>query len=183
MGPPARLFLPSHRIGWGGAAGLLVAAWLLPFLVHLMPWAGPRPAGVSLLPAFWTAFVAVNFCDLGLAFLVALAMPAVSLCVTGLPAAQWLGSMSVELVGYVLAASWLVRRWPRFWLSAPLAYLPAKLLAIAVGLAVPALRDGRSPWAHLVDAVSNGFPGLMVLLLINLALVRLDDDATDWDGD
>jgi len=178
-----RSYSPVHRIGWSGSVGLAVGAWLVPFLVHLMPWPGARPAGVYLLPAFWTAFVAAYYCDLTVALLVALVMPAANLCVTGLPAPEWLGSMSFELVGFALAARWLVRRWPRFWLAAPLAYVAARLLSLGLSVVLPGASDGRTPLAHLMDSIANGGPGLVVLLVINLALVRLENGAADWDGD
>jgi hypothetical protein len=181
MVPRARWDSPLARVRWGETLALIAAAWLVPFLVHLVPWQGPRPVGVYLLPAFWTAFVAVYFNNLAIGLLVALVMPAVNLFLTGLPALEWLGPMSVELAAYVFVAAWLVRRWPRFWLAAPLAYLPAKALTIAIGIVVPALHDARNPLVHLVDSLSNGVAGLAVLLFINLALVRLAQRDLDWD--
>jgi len=55
-----RMFFPRIA-GWRETAVLAVVAWLVPFLVHLIPWAGARPLGVYMLPVFWTTFVAVYF--------------------------------------------------------------------------------------------------------------------------
>jgi hypothetical protein len=161
----------------------MLAAVVVPFLVHLLPWPWPKPAGVYLLPVFWTAFVAVYFNNLGSGLLVALSMPAVNLVVTGLPALDWLGPMSLELVGYVLAATWMVKRWPGTWLAAPLAYVPAKALVIAIQWVIPAMHDPRNPFFHLRDSLLNGLAGLGVLLVINLALVKIAPRDLDWDDD
>ncbi len=59
MQQTARRLFSLDRVTWRETAILMLVAWLVPFLVHLVPWAGPRPLGVYLLPAFWTAFVAV----------------------------------------------------------------------------------------------------------------------------
>jgi hypothetical protein len=171
------------RVRWRETLGLMLAAWLVPFLVHLAPSFGPRPVGVYLLPAFWTAFVAVYFNGVGVGLLVAMVTPVVSLLIAGLPALDWLGTMSIELTGFVFASAWMVKRWPRFWLAAPLAYIPAKALAIGVQWMVPALGESRNPFTHLLDSVSNGLAGLAVLLFINLVLVRLDPGDADWDGE
>jgi hypothetical protein len=161
----------------------MIAAILLPFLVHLLPWSGARPAGVYLIPVFWTAFVAVYFGSTFTALAVALAMPVANLIGTGLPALDWVGPMSLELVAYVMVASILVHHWPRFWLAAPVAYVPAKAIAIAIQWFSPIGHDGREPLNHLVNATVNGLAGLAILTLINLALVKLCSTSSDWDDE
>jgi hypothetical protein len=179
-----RLESPINRVRWSETLVLMAAAWLVPFVVHMVPWQGARPAGVYLLPVFWTAFVAVYFDGVAIGLLVALVTPAVNLLLSGLPAADVLGTMTIELVGYVFMSAWMVRRWPGFWLAAPLAYLPAKAVAIAVEWVVPALHDARNPLTHFKDSLANGVAGLGVLLFINLALVRLvPRNDVDWDGE
>jgi hypothetical protein len=159
----------------------MAAAILVPLLVHKLPWAWPKPAGAYLLPVFWTVFIAVYFTDVRIGLAVALAMPLVNLLVTGLPALDWLGPMGLELTGYVLVASWLVKRWPGMWLAAPLAYLPAKALVVALQWFIPAMHDPRNPIVHLRDSISNGLAGLAVLLVINLVLVKIAPRDLDWD--
>ncbi|MFI5337352.1 MAG: hypothetical protein ACHQ5A_11245, partial [Opitutales bacterium] len=139
------------------------------------------PLGVALLPGFWTAFVAVYFFGARIGLPVALVTPAVNLLTTGLPAWEQVGTMSLELTAYVLLVAVLVHRWPRFRLTAPLAYLPAKAATIAIVWALPFFHEARPPLLHLGQAVVNGAAGLGVLLLLNVALVRLAPRESDWD--
>lgn len=46
MSTNARTFFPARIAGWRATAVLVVTAWLVPVLVHLLPWAGARPLGV-----------------------------------------------------------------------------------------------------------------------------------------
>jgi hypothetical protein len=152
---------------------LLAASWLVPFLVHLIPWAGARPLGVYLLPAFWTVFIAVYLFGGWVGALVALVTPVASLIVTGLPGLERVGPMGLELLGFVLCAAWFLRRWPTFVLVAPLSYLPAKALVVLVQWLVPAWHDARNPVEHFLATLRDVWPGLVVLLVINLLLVWL----------
>lgn len=174
---------PVARIRWLETFGLIAAAIIVPFLIHLIPWSGPRPAGVYLLPVFWTAFVAVYFGSPLTALAVALAMPAASLVSTGLPALDWVAPMSLELMAYVLVCSVLFHFFPRFWLAAPVAYVPAKAIAIAIQWFTPIAHDGRDPFPHLLTSVQNGLAGLLVLALINFTLVKLCWAGSDWDDE
>src|SRR5262249_38205634 len=106
-----------------------------------------------------------------------------NLLVTGLPAAERVGSMSLEVVAFVAITAWLVRTWPKFALAAPLAYLPAKAIAIAVRWAVPAFEYHRNVVDHWTSSIVNGMAGLGVLLIVNVVVVRLAQADSDWDGD
>lgn len=179
----ARRLFSLERVSWRETLVLMAVAWLVPFLVHLIPWAGPRPLGVHLLPAFWTAFVAVYVYGFGTGALVALVVPFANFCTTGLPALERTGLMTVELVAFVGFAALLVNRWPALRLAAPLAWLPAKLLAIAVQWAFPVFDYTRNPVDHFVGSTSNSLAGLGVLLALNLALVQLLPKDRDWDAE
>jgi Na+-transporting NADH:ubiquinone oxidoreductase subunit NqrD len=161
----------------------MALSWAVPFVVHLIPWNGEQPLGVHLLPAFWAAFVAVYLFGFWAGLLVALVTPAVNLIATGLPVMERMGSMSLEMVAYVAIAASVVRLWPDFRLTAPLAFLPAKAIAIVVRWAVPAFAYHRDPVAHWVDSISSGLAGLGVLLILNVALVSVASSDSDWDGD
>jgi hypothetical protein len=172
----------ARRPKISAALVLLAAAWLVPFLVHLVPWHGERPLGVYLLPVFWTTLVAVQLYGVGFALAVGLVTPLVNLALTGLPAAARIGPMAVEVVGFVLVSGWLARKAPRFSLAAPLAYAAGKALAIGVQWTVPVFDYTRDPAAHLLASLQNGLAGLVILTLINLGLVwwarrRKDRDA------
>jgi hypothetical protein len=49
MSSTARRALFSKTVGWREGAVLVVVAWLVPFLVHLILWGGARPLGVYVL--------------------------------------------------------------------------------------------------------------------------------------
>jgi hypothetical protein len=177
-----RLFSLGHAT-WRETAVLMVVAWLVPFLVHLLPWDGPRPLGAHLLPAFWTAFVAVYLYGFRVGALVALVVPAVNLLTTGLPVPERVALMSLELVLFAGLAAWLVHRWPTLRFAAPLAWLPAMALTIGIRWAVPAFDYARAPLDHLATNAGHALAGLGVLLAINLALVQLLPKDRDWDAE
>ena len=179
----ARRLFSLERATWRETLVLMIVAWLVPFLVHLIPWSGPRPLGLHLLPAFWTAFVAVYAYGFGVGLLVALVVPAVNFCTTGLPALDRMGLMSLELVAFVGFAALLVHRWPALRLAAPLAWLPARALAIAVQWALPGFGYTRDPFEHWLGSLSGSLAGLGVLLALNLALVRLLPKDRDWEAE
>lgn len=154
------------------ATVLLAIAWLIPFLVHLAPWAGARPLGAYLLPIFWATFVAVYFYGAGAGLLTGLFAPAVNLALTGLPAWKSFGVAAIEVVIFVLFAAWMVRRTPRGWWWAPLGYLVARIGA-ALLLSASAVFGSLDTTAKFFEHVLvGGAAGLVVLALINGALVK-----------
>jgi hypothetical protein len=179
----ARSLFSLTRASWRETVVLMVVAWLVPFLVHLIPWSGVRPLGVHLLPAFWTAFVAVYLYGGGVGVLVALVVPAVNTLTTGLPVSDRVLAMSVELIAYVALVAVAVRRWPSFRLAAPLAWLPAYALSLVVQWIGPAFDDARNPVASFGGTLASVWPGLIVLLVINAALVHLLPKDADWDAE
>lgn len=168
-----RRYFSLTRASWRETAVLMAVAWLVPLLVHLVPWAGPRPIGVYLLPAFWTALVAVYLYGARVGVVVALVTPAVNFFATGLPVSPHLGLTSLELAAFALLAAGAVRRWPTAWFIAPLAYVPAKALSVTVAWLVPVFADTRPPLVHLLASTQNALAGLAVMLGVNLALVKL----------
>jgi len=164
---------PRRLLRWWETASLLGAAWAVPVLVHLVPWAGPRPLGVYLLPAFWTVFVALHGFGLRMGMIVAGVTPAANLLMTGLPDASRLGLTVAELLAYCLACAWLLRRWPRLWLSGAIGFGVAKAVSVTIEWAVPVFKDPRGPLAHWVDSCANGLAGLAVLVALNAALCLL----------
>lgn len=181
MSNPARTFLALPRAGWRETTALLALAWLLPVLVHLIPWAGHRPMGIYLLPVFWTTFVAVYFYGAACGLLVGLVTPGLNLLLTGLPAMKVFGLMSLEVAFFSLVAALLVIRWPNFRFAAPLAYLAAKAAAIMIEFVMPAFSVTENPLRHLARSTQNGLAGLAVLALVNLLLVAFYPKTDSWD--
>lgn len=168
---PERIFF--KRAGLRETVVLLAVAWLVPLVVHLLPWAGTRPLGAHLLPMFWTAFVAVYLHGLRVGLLVALFAPALNLALTGLPALRWLSVLSFELVVFALFVWWAVRRRPAFWFIAPVGYVVAKLASSGLQSLVALFGDLGSPGAFLLGSLGNALPGLAVLAIVNFALLKL----------
>ncbi|MBX3738881.1 MAG: hypothetical protein KF715_19465 [Candidatus Didemnitutus sp.] len=179
----ARSFFSLTRASWRETLVLMAVAWLVPVLVHLIPWSGPRPLGVHLLPAFWTAFLAVYLYGAGVGVLVALVVPVVNALTTGLPVSDRVLAMSVELAAYVAFAALAVRRWPSLRVTAPLAWLPAYALVLAVQWVVPSFGPQRNPLEHFAATLVQVWPGLVVLLVLNVALVHLLPKDADWEAE
>lgn len=142
----------------------------LPFLVHLLPPLGGTPMGAVLLPLFIAPFVALYLFHPAAALVAALVTPLLNRALTGQPSAEMAVLLTVELTVFSLAALLLKGRWPRSVVNAPVAYLVAKVVAAAVlGLTalIPAL-----PLGYLTSSVVNALPGLGLLLLINVLVVR-----------
>lgn len=181
MSISARSAFVLPRAGWRETTILLAVAGLVPLLVHLLPWAGPRPLGVYVLPVFWTTFLAVYFHGAVLGLLVGLVTPVINLLLTGLPAMKTTGTMSLEVGLFVLVAALLVSRWPGFRFNAPLAWVAGKALAIAVQFFVPAFGYTGNPLQHLPRSMQNGLAGLAVLAVINVLLVSFYPKADSWE--
>ncbi|HTL67856.1 MAG TPA: hypothetical protein VL200_09365 [Lacunisphaera sp.] len=179
MNKTARLILALPRATWRETTVLLVAAGLVPFLIHLLPWAGPRPLGVYLLPVFWMTFLAVYFHGALLGLAVGLVTPLLNLALTGLPMLNATGAMALEVVGFVVAAALLAGRWPRLWVAAPLAWLAGKAAAIAVLLLAEG--GGEPPVTHLLHSARNAWAGLVVLAAINVLLVVFCPKGDEWE--
>jgi hypothetical protein len=181
MSTAARRAFVFKTVRWREAAVLVVVAWLVPFLVHLVPWGGARPLGVYVLPVFWTTFLAVYFYGALPGLAIGLVAPLVNLALTGLPALRMAGNMGMEVAFFAGAAALLAGRWPAFWLAAPLAWVAAKALALTVQFLVPAFEYAGQPWQHLLRSTQNGLAGLGVLAVINVLLVVFYPKTDEWE--
>lgn len=151
---------------------LLAVAWFVPLAMHLAPWSGVRPLGAYVLPMFWTTLVAVYFHGARVGVVVGLFAPVINLLVSGLPALAFVATMSVELAVFAVAVAAGVRRWPRFVLMAPLAYVAGRLTSTAVLGVTGAFADFDAAAVFVTRALSGGVAGLVVLCAIHAALVR-----------
>lgn len=181
MQTTARRLFSLGQASWRETLVLMFVAWLVPFVVHLVPWDGARPLGAHLLPAFWTAFVAVYLYGFRVGLLIALVVPVANLLATGLPVPARAALLSLELVLFVGFAAWLLHRWPALRFAAVLAW-PA---AMAVTVLVRWLWS--EPSRPVLDSVAanmaGGLAGLSVLAALNLALVQLLPKDRAWDAD
>ncbi len=168
------LNLTAQRSNWkiqAPAALLTVAAAIaLPVLVHLLPAAAGAPWGARLLPAFLAPLVAAYLFHPAVALVAAAVAPLLNHWLTGMPAQPMVAGLTLELVlfsGLVLA---MRSRWPRFWAAAPLAYITAHALALALIPASPA------PYLTVLTAtLTTALPGILLLTAANWLLVRGTD--------
>ena len=79
---------------------LLAASILLQFLIHIIPSTG-TPIGAVLLAMFFAPLVAVIFFKAHTAFIVGILSPVLNYFITGLPKAEILPLMTIELVLFV----------------------------------------------------------------------------------
>lgn len=163
--------LQRQRTGHAFAAlGTLGAMLLLPYLVHLIPPQGGVPLGARLLPIFFAPLIAVFLFDLRSAIVAALLAPVLNYLIIGSPNPAMVVLLTIELVVFCVAAYLLCRQKPGLVIIGPVAYVTAVAAAALVQLVVsvtpmPAL-------TFFVSSISNALPGMLILLIINIVLVR-----------
>lgn len=163
--------LNAQRTNWkiqAPAAVLTLAATVaLPILAHLLPPLAGVPWGARLLPAFLAPLVAVYLFHPAVALIAAAAAPLLNYWLTGMPAQPVVASLTLELLLFTGLVLTLRARWPRFWLAAPLAYVAACTLALAV------LPVGTAPYLiTLRSTLTSALPGMLLLAAVNWLLVR-----------
>ena len=148
---------------------LLFAAWILPFLIHLLPPYQGIPMGAFLLPMFYIPFIAVFFFRLPIALVVAAFAPIINFLISGSPNWEFMAILSFELILFSVFAFLLLQTsWQ--WLSAPLAYLIAKIISSTFLMFAPLLQV--SPMEFFVNSLSNAAPGILILFLLNWIMVK-----------
>lgn len=152
---------------------LLALAVGLPPLLHLLPSWDALPLGAHLLAMFWVTFVAAYLYGSRTGVLIGLASPVVNLLLTGLPAWKFTAVLGFELVVFALLAAWLVRRFPLCWLLAPLAGVAALLAGTGLLTAADGFRSAGAAVGFFRLSLGAGFPGLVLLTVVNLLLVKL----------
>lgn len=149
----------------------LFLMWLIPLLVHLFPVSGPTPIGAILLPIFYAPLLAAWLFHPAVGILASLLMPLINFAFTGMPVLPVAILMTVELVVFSLALQLLKQRWPKFWPNALLAFALGKLAAALLLVFVPLLP--APPLAYFTSSLVNAWPGLLILLALNVAILRL----------
>lgn len=164
--------LQKHKYGQISAAVATLAAMiLLPYLVHLIAPTAGVPLGARLLPIFYAPLVAVFLFDWKTAVAASLLAPILNHLITGSPAQGMVLLLTIEVVVFCLVVALLARRWPRLFLTGPLAYLTAVAAASLTLLIIPLLPSPAV--AFFTTSVVNALPGLLILLLINIILIQL----------
>lgn len=149
---------------------ILAATMLVPFLVHLFPAINGNPAGMVFLPIFIAPLVAVFFFRTHVALVAGLLAPVLNYLLLGHPAPQMVLVLSTEIVAFVLIVNWLKNKSLVKYIVAPMAFVVAAFCAaIVTGL----LGIVASPVSFWTNAIMVGFPGIILLGGINLALLKI----------
>jgi hypothetical protein len=133
----------------------------LPFLVHCIPNRSALPLGAQLLPMFYAPFIAAFFFRPHVGMITAFIAPLMNSWLTGLPVKEKIGFLTAELLIFTLISLWLIKKFPRFWGSAPLAYVASTVICSYCFGA-----------AHLFTPLHNSLTGMALLLFINYSLNR-----------
>jgi len=164
--------LAQKRVRVASATLLTVlGTLLLPLLVHLLPASGGAPLGARLLPIFYAPLLAAVFFGPVASLAASALAPFANLALTGRPPLPVATQLSAELLIFTAVVLGLGRRWPRFALAAPLAYVVARFVTFFT-LTPTSVTSGGS-WAALFTSLGAALPGIVVLALLNVAAVRL----------
>lgn len=138
-------------------AAALSLAVLIPFLFHLLPVQGGVPLGARWLPIFYAPLLVLAVFGWRWALMPALAAPSLNHLLTGRPAAELVGVLTLELALFVGLLVIAARRSPWLLMLAPLAYVSAKLL-VGVFLGIP--------WEVSLAALQRALPGIGMLFIL-----------------
>lgn len=143
---------------------ILAASVILPFMVHLVPPLGGMPLGARLLPIFYAPFIAVVLFRPHVAVITGLLSPALNSWFTGHPTPERVAILTLELVIFSAVSYLIRRRWRDFPGAAPLGYLAAVFSVTYV----------LGPKAFLTGTLVNVLPGITMLFLVNIFLLRFE---------
>lgn len=163
----------AHRTSQLQALLVAVAiAVVAPLLVHLLPNSGNVPMGARLLPMYYAPLIAILLFDPLSGIVAGLIAPLINHLVTGMPVPDMMPVLTVELLVFALLIAASHRRWPRFWIAAPIAYLAAKAITVVLVEVIMAVTTYSVVLAPFVKSATNAIPGLVILTVLSFAIVR-----------
>lgn len=148
---------------------MLATAWVLPFLIHLLPPYQGIPMGAFLLPMFYIPFIALFFFRLPLSLAVAAFAPILNFLISGNPNWEFLTIIGMELMLFSVFAFLLLQTKWRI-VAAPLGYVFAKIISSSLLIFIPLLQV--TPMDFFRNSITNAAPGIIILLIINWILVK-----------
>jgi len=149
---------------------LLGGSVLLQFVVHLVPSYNNTPMGAILLAMFYAPLIAAIFFKPHVGIVTAALTPLVNYLLTGFPKPEQGAALTVELLVFVVAASFLLQKKNLKYLSALLALLGAKAASWIVFAVFPIFTALTSQF--FVQSLINAIPGIFVILFLNIFLLR-----------
>ncbi len=178
-----RPIFPLALAPWRKLVALVAVGWLVAGLVQLVPWSGEQPLGAHLVPVYWAVFASVYFYGGAMGLLVALALSVAAFLNLGVPMIEPAGLMTLKLVGFVGFAALLLGHWPCLRFAAPLAWLAANGLGVALQWSLAIFGNPGNPVEQLIASTTTSLGGIGILLAVNVALVELLPKDRDWDSE
>ena len=154
---------------------VLFATIAIQFLIHFIPPYNNIPIGAILLPMFFAPFVAVIFFRLHVALLAGILGPMFNYLLTGNPTPEIVTLLTLELIIFVFASSFILQFKKINRAAAPISILLAKSASWLIVIAIPIF--GVFPAGFFIQLFVNAIPGIFILLILNIFLLRLKDRA------
>ncbi len=145
--------------------------WMLPALVHQIPFSQPTPLGAYLLPIFFVSLFAAWFFDPWVSVVASLLQPLLNHITIGMPTFNVAILLSLELVLFSLMVIKFREYKGLRSFVAPFAVVVAKLGSMILVAAVPSLAKTHF-FVFFAHSVKVALPGIFLLWLFNLVLVR-----------
>jgi hypothetical protein len=151
---------------------LLTLSVMFPFLLHLLPVPETSRLGARLLPMFYAPLLAALWGRRQTAWLVALLAPWLNWALTRHPSPPGAIMMMIELVVFVAVVPRLLAARAIRWFIAIPSYLAGMVVAMLAAAFFPVLINGRPPVSWLGQSLVLTLPGLTVLVLITVLVLR-----------
>lgn len=146
----------------------ILAAMIIPLLVHLIPPVNNVPMGARLLPIFYAPLLAVFLFKPGVAVAASLVTPFLNYLLTSSPTLPMTGIVTLELV--VFSAVAMVAHDRLRWTTAIVALLIGKLASMLLLFVLPVVPV--PPAQFFINGLVIALPGIVILLLLNVAVLR-----------
>jgi hypothetical protein len=124
---------------------------------------------------FFTPLVAVIFFRLHVAILAGVIGPTFNYFLTGNPAPEIVLLLTLELIVFVFALIFILRFKEINVAAAPISVLFAKLISWLIALVIPVF--GSFSTSFFIRSIVYAIPGILLLFLLNIFLLRLKDKA------
>lgn len=151
---------------------LLVLSMGFPFLLHLLPVPEDSRLGPRLLPMFWAPLLGCLWGRTATALVVAAVAPWLNWLFTRHPAPPVGVLMTIQLLVFVGTLRGLLAWTPIRHVAALPAYAAAMLVSTGVVALWPELGRGVPALAWVARAVTQAWPGVLILVLINWLALR-----------
>jgi hypothetical protein len=146
---------------------LLLGSVALQFGIHLIPSPSAVPLGAILLPIFIAPLIACIFFRLHTALIAGILAPSINYLITGSPAPELLLLLTAELVVFTLLLPLFLHFGKIKMIAALAGIIIAKIFSSSI---LPLISS--VPAVDLVQSLITALPGIIVLSLLNILLLR-----------